>query len=1028
MTTADEGSKSKLSKARAASSWDDAPEAPAPKEAGEPADAKAEPADDDETPERAPSSAPPPPEPPQRRAAARPWTRYVWTAIAAGFLLFLLVSYLRVDDTIVLDQGVEITSLTLPPQIAPGDTLPMTFTLRTHHALDADDWFFLHVESAGGQDNCRIVFDQLPTGGAPTTWGDGEVKHEVTVPVPADCKPGRLEVYAGLYNRATGDRLKVLKPPTGDNRVHAGFVTVVRSNPDRTLRTITPRQMNLQEYWGLMRPWLGWLSAIFGASVVTAVLARMRRAREQRDIEATDASVVATPLPRAWRWGSLLAPAIPFVLGILVVLEFVKDDAYISFRYAHNLVTGHGLVFNTGEKLEGFTNFLWVMILAPFEALGWDLFQVCEVIGTMLGIALFAQITIATIHLNGERKDLSQTWGAFWIATSSSFVLWAKSGLEQPLAALLPLVGAYLLWTRKSHPGAEVRRLALSGFVMGLACMTRPELHLVVAIVGAPLLIDAIRARKIDKPTLAWVGAVLAITIPFHAFRYAYFGSLVPNTFYVKTGTGSQIWREGIKTLHEMFAFNDLGWLAVLAPLAFLKRTRLVEKLVMTAICLAFMAYIVKVGVDEMQWHRLYLPALPFLVILAACGAQNLLDAVASLVTKQRRELVRVMGAGVGWGAVVIAGYSSFTFTYRELNGFNGHADLAGTFHPDLGKFLVRHERPGALVAFQDMGSTPYHAPDINFLDFIGLVDGTVARARHSHGLHAFIGGDGGSEQLKYDADMREYFYKRSPEWTILTVYTPKGQEQRIAEAFGRDPGEASIGDAFNSNPYQFGLYADARFRQRYVHVRTWQRSIGYYLSLWRRRDLWEQTPREVVLDALPEGVGGVKAKFEGGLEILGSSIDPEVIERHENFITTWWKLPGPMPADTVFFLHVTKAGFQAPGDHTPGDSMWPADRWLPGQILEDRYLFQLPPPGDPKASWMSPGDYQVYIGVWRRSSGQRLRVLEGPNDGQDRVLLGTFHVRSMRPLLDQLIPPTRVDKMRAHPERIIDSKRQPGT
>ncbi len=37
--------------------------------------------------------------------------------------------------------------------------------------------------------------------------------------------------------------------------------------------------------------------------------------------------------------------------------RFVQDDAFISFRYARHLVEGHGLVWNPGERVEGYTNF-----------------------------------------------------------------------------------------------------------------------------------------------------------------------------------------------------------------------------------------------------------------------------------------------------------------------------------------------------------------------------------------------------------------------------------------------------------------------------------------------------------------------------------------------------------------------------------------------------------------------------------------------------------------------------------------------
>ncbi|MHC4066890.1 MAG: hypothetical protein ACYSUI_20630, partial [Planctomycetota bacterium] len=50
---------------------------------------------------------------------------------------------------------------------------------------------------------------------------------------------------------------------------------------------------------------------------------------------------------------------------------FLTDDAFISFRYARNLSEGLGLVFNPGfERVEGYSNFLWVVLLAGVNALG----------------------------------------------------------------------------------------------------------------------------------------------------------------------------------------------------------------------------------------------------------------------------------------------------------------------------------------------------------------------------------------------------------------------------------------------------------------------------------------------------------------------------------------------------------------------------------------------------------------------------------------------------------------------------------
>ena len=948
-----------------------------------------------------------------------------------GVILALLALMTAlVGDHVRLAQDVEVAGATVAREVTPGGKLALTLRFTAKHPLDADDWVFVHLESESGDSHaCRLTNDQLPNP-PPTRWHDQEIVHSIEIPVGASCPPGTFVVYAGLYNRVTGERLKAIDPVIADNRIPVARTAIVTDDASEGVAEFTPRAMRRALAWGVFSPLVPWAIAVAIASALTSWAYARRRPEDDEEEKTSE----ARPHDPETRWVTYFAPAVPFFLGILVVLEFIKDDAYISFRYAHNLVTGHGLVFNTGERLEGFTNFLWVLILSPFEALGWDLFQVCEVLGSVLGIACLVVTGRLTAWVNGERASFSHLWGAFWLATSSSFVLWAKSGLEQPLASLLPIAAALILWPARDalahHPSPTElktlrRRYLYAGLMMGAACMTRPELHLLAILVALPLLVDVLRRRRMTAAEWLYLAGVLAFTVPGHAFRYVYYGTLVPNTFYVKTGTSSLVWHEGIKTLRDMFGFNAMGALVILAPFAFANRRRLLEKATMALIAVAFMVYYVKVGVDEMQWHRLYLPALPFLCVLAALGASNLVGAIVGALRGGAGgddSKARLIGDCIGWVAVAFACSLSFKFTYDEVNGFNGHGDLAGTFHPDLGKFLVRHERPGALVAFQDMGSTPYHAPDINFLDFFGLVDKTVAHARHDFGLHTFVGGDADNVKPKFDAAMRDYFFERNPEWAILTIYAPKDQRKEVAREFDQDPTGGRFGDAYNDNEFQFDIWRDRRFQERYVPVRTWPRSASYYLALWRRRDLWNEVPREVVLDAVPPNIGGVQATFDGGLELLGSEITDKTLERHEAFVTTWWKLPGPMPHDLYFFLHFVKESFQAPADHVPGDWMYPADRWQAGEILEDRTLFQLPP------FTMGPGTYKVYLGVYVRGAGERLKVTSGAGDAQNRVLLGTLVVRERYPFIDQLIPPTRVDKMRKYPERIVDPKRPQGT
>ena len=74
-------------------------------------------------------------------------------------------------------------------------------------------------------------------------------------------------------------------------------------------------------------------------------------------------------------------------------LRFVQDDAYISWRYADNLARGLGLVWNEGERVEGYTNFLWTVILAIPHRLGLDV----EMFAIALGLVLFT-VTLAIFY------------------------------------------------------------------------------------------------------------------------------------------------------------------------------------------------------------------------------------------------------------------------------------------------------------------------------------------------------------------------------------------------------------------------------------------------------------------------------------------------------------------------------------------------------------------------------------------------------------------------------------------------------
>ena len=97
-----------------------------------------------------------------------------------------------------------------------------------------------------------------------------------------------------------------------------------------------------------------------------------------------------------------------FALMHVLNLNSILDDAFISFRYAENLVNGHGLVFNPGERVEGYTNFLWVIFSTIPIALGLDPFSFARNLG-LLSFVLIV-FTLVKCVLDVGRNTQERSW------------------------------------------------------------------------------------------------------------------------------------------------------------------------------------------------------------------------------------------------------------------------------------------------------------------------------------------------------------------------------------------------------------------------------------------------------------------------------------------------------------------------------------------------------------------------------------------------------------------------------------------
>src|SRR4051812_28692572 len=124
-----------------------------------------------------------------------------------------------------------------------------------------------------------------------------------------------------------------------------------------------------------------------------------------------------------------------------LMFDFVNDDAYISFRYARNLAEHGQLVFNLGERVEGFTNFLWTVLLAAGIKLGVDPVISSRLLGLAFAIGTIAVAVRLSLRLDHERPSRWHAVAPLGLAATGAFACWCTGGLETQLFTFLSFYG-----------------------------------------------------------------------------------------------------------------------------------------------------------------------------------------------------------------------------------------------------------------------------------------------------------------------------------------------------------------------------------------------------------------------------------------------------------------------------------------------------------------------------------------------------------------------------------------------------------
>lgn len=324
----------------------------------------------------------------------------------------------------------------------------------------------------------------------------------------------------------------------------------------------------------------------------------------------------------------LLLGGLPWLLllgWLTSVTWFLCDDAFIGFRYVRNLVEGHGLVFNPGEYVEGYTNFLWLLELAAiWSLLGIPPEQAAPVLSVICTVGTLAVMLWWVYRLPGVSHRGLVGWMALGLVCSSATVaVWTSAGgLSTRQFTFLLVVAVVVL----SVHGTRRWGLLTASLSLGVAELTRPEgLLLGGFCLGGFAVCRMARERRLrlDWRELAAMGGPFALVVAGHyLWRYSYYGEWLPNTYYAKYVAP---WYDiGLRYL--MQAGTDTG-LYLLVPLALLAgmvrwmRYQDGTYAVILLLIVVHMNYLARIGGDHFEYRPLdfYWP------LLAVAVAEGLL-------------------------------------------------------------------------------------------------------------------------------------------------------------------------------------------------------------------------------------------------------------------------------------------------------------------------------------------------------------------------------------------------------------------
>jgi arabinofuranosyltransferase len=389
---------------------------------------------------------------------------------------------------------------------------------------------------------------------------------------------------------------------------------------------------------------------------------------------------------------------------------FLSDDALISLRYADRFADGLGLTWTDGERVEGYTDFLWVVLTAALHFVGVPLIAAARGLGLLgcLAGALLACIDPDTGKPSAERVLTS----GIGLALCAPVAVWAIGALEHGF--MVGAIAGVLFLFARSEKEYELSKNSWGAAVL-LSALALLRADGAVLVFGLALPMLFVRRPGGIKKFLVWAGLPMLAVALQHLFRFSYYGQWVPNTALAKVAMNQERILLGLRHVGTgLFAIwpTLVGTIvAFVAGVRGMSFTRYAPALFATVV---WCVYLALVGGDIFPgWRQLLLGIVPLYFLLG--------HAAQSAVERFRKESSSIhMIAAV----VALLGLSTQTRDSENQRGKTERWEWAGASVGPALKRAFGSKRP--LLAVDAAGALPFWS-ELPCLDMLGLNDSYLA-------------------------------------------------------------------------------------------------------------------------------------------------------------------------------------------------------------------------------------------------------------------------------------------------------------